>query len=126
MPSYVIGLPGHPIRMAIRVPDTADAARQLNVGEVYVEVSDIAEGSISGDGTAFLPCGPDLDMEQARIRATRTARLAASDWTQLLDATISDEERQAWAAYRQTLRDLPEHQSCPLYADVVWPEPPTG
>ena len=44
---------------------------------------------------------------QQAMRSQRDAFLAASDWTQTLDAPLTDEERQAWAAYRQQLRDAP-------------------
>jgi hypothetical protein len=39
-----------------------------------------------------------------RLRIHRDARLAASDWTQVSDAPV---DREAWAAYRQALRDFP-------------------
>jgi hypothetical protein len=39
-----------------------------------------------------------------RLRIHRDARLAASDWTQVADAPV---DREAWAAYRQALRDFP-------------------
>jgi hypothetical protein len=39
-----------------------------------------------------------------RMRAHRDRLLAESDWTQLEDAPVN---RQAWADYRQALRDFP-------------------
>jgi hypothetical protein len=39
-----------------------------------------------------------------RIRNWRNSQLKASDWTQVLDAPI---DKDAWAEYRQQLRDLP-------------------
>jgi hypothetical protein len=53
------------------------------------------------------------------FRHERDRLLASSDWTQLADAPI---DQQAWAVYRQSLRDLPEAVSDP--AGMVWPEPP--
>jgi len=38
------------------------------------------------------------------MRLIRNGLLTASDWTQLPDATC---DRQAWATYRQALRDFP-------------------
>ena len=38
------------------------------------------------------------------MRAIRNDLLAQSDWTQLPDATV---DREAWATYRQALRDFP-------------------
>ena len=40
----------------------------------------------------------------ARMRHHRDRLLAQSDWTQLPDAPV---DRQAWADYRQVLRDFP-------------------
>ena len=38
------------------------------------------------------------------MRAVRNDLLAQSDWTQVADAPV---DRQAWATYRQALRDFP-------------------
>jgi hypothetical protein len=53
------------------------------------------------------------------IRAERNARLAASDWTQVADAPV---DKQAWADYRQALREVPQQEGFPW--DVQWPEQP--
>lgn len=39
-----------------------------------------------------------------RLRIQRDALLTASDWTQLADVPV---DKQAWATYRQQLRDFP-------------------
>ena len=39
-----------------------------------------------------------------RIRLWRNAELIRTDWTQLSDAPV---DKEAWATYRQGLRDLP-------------------
>lgn len=39
-----------------------------------------------------------------RMRLHRNRLLAESDWTQVADAPV---DREAWATYRQTLRDFP-------------------
>ena len=46
-------------------------------------------------------------------------RLQSSDWTQLADSTV---DSQAWAEYRQQLRDLSKQPGFP--DDVVWPTAP--
>ena len=53
------------------------------------------------------------------VRAERDALLAASDWTQVADAPV---DAAAWAAYRQTLRDVPQDFASP--DEVVWPTAP--
>jgi hypothetical protein len=54
-------------------------------------------------------------------RVQRNALLAASDWTQLVDAPV---DSFAWATYRQELRDVPNQPGFP--ATIVWPTQPVG
>lgn len=56
------------------------------------------------------------------IRQKRNMLLRASDWTQIPDSPLSDEDKAVWQTYRQALRDITENHSDP--ADVVWPEMP--
>jgi hypothetical protein len=56
------------------------------------------------------------------LRAERNARLTACDWTQLSDAPLSEAARNAWADYRQALRDLPDDTEDPANPD--WPVAP--
>lgn len=56
------------------------------------------------------------------IRARRDKLLAETDWTQVLDAPIDTETREAYRAYRQALRDVTEQEGFPTA--VVWPELP--
>lgn len=63
------------------------------------------------------------------LRDTRNIKLNESDWTQLSDSPLSDEEKQSWINYRQSLRDLPEsiENPEPLANDPnhpSWPSPP--
>ena len=60
----------------------------------------------------------------ASLRAERDRRLAATDWTQLPDVPLTEEQRAAWQQYRQALRDVPEQPGAPY--DVTWPEPPVS
>lgn len=58
----------------------------------------------------------------ADLRVQRTAKLSASDWTQLADAPA--QTKAAWVTYRQQLRDLPATVTDP--ANPVWPTPPSA
>jgi len=53
------------------------------------------------------------------VRAERNAKLAATDWTQIADATV---DKTAWAIYRQALRNVPTQAGFPN--TVVWPTQP--
>lgn len=60
------------------------------------------------------------DVEQAKaVRQQRTEKLKDSDWTQIADSTA---DKDAWAAYRQALRDITSQAGFPWTID--WPEQP--
>lgn len=61
----------------------------------------------------------DTEAKAAEVRAERNAKLAASDWTQVLDAQV---DRTVWAAYRQELRDISAQPGFPW--EVEWPTEP--
>lgn len=56
------------------------------------------------------------------IRGHRAILLQLCDWTQVPDAPLTNEQKTAWASYRQALRDLPETYQTPQ--EVTWPTPP--
>ena len=60
------------------------------------------------------------DAEQAKsVRATRDAKLAECDWTQVADAPV---DKAVWATYRQALRDVTAQTGFPW--TVEWPTQP--
>ena len=59
-----------------------------------------------------------------QVRKFRNAQLKACDWTQTLDSPLNDEQRQAWSAYRQALRDFPATWTPSPVAE--FPVPPGG
>jgi hypothetical protein len=61
------------------------------------------------------------DQTESNIRSQRDDRLTRSDWTQVADAPV---DKQAWADYRQALRDVPSQAGFPY--SVIWPEQPTA
>lgn len=72
---------------------------------------------------------PEMNEEQmfnyhiSWARSERNRRLAESDWTQMPDVALTQEQKQAWATYRQELRDLVNG-----ITEVIpfeWPEKPT-
>lgn len=66
-----------------------------------------------------------IDDEEAQaglpdeIRKQRNRLLTESDWTQIPDCTV---DKQAWAEYRQALRDITKQVGFPT--DVVFPTKP--
>ena len=57
-------------------------------------------------------------------RTTRNKLLADSDWTQMNDSPLSNEDKTAWATYRQELRDMSDLALWPNIADDDWPVAP--
>ena len=57
-------------------------------------------------------------------RTTRNKLLADSDWTQMNDSPLSNEDKTAWATYRQELRDMSDLDAWPNIADDDWPVAP--
>lgn len=55
----------------------------------------------------------------AEVRAERNTKLAATDWTQITDATA---DKAAWATYRQALRDVTTQAGFPQ--TITWPDAP--
>jgi len=68
----------------------------------------------------FHPLWPDATDEQKReqVRLWRDTELARTDWTMTSDAPT---DKEAWAVYRQALRDLPVTIDL---ANPVLPDPP--
>lgn len=65
-----------------------------------------------------------LESQFKVLRSERDQRLLTSDWSETPSAErrLSPELFEAWAAYRQALRDLPEVTADP--SKPVWPTPP--
>lgn len=70
------------------------------------------------------PPPPEVEPEitWAGIRSQRNWLLSESDWTQMADAPLTDQQRADWRAYRKALRDLPSSGKNP--AAVTFPAAP--
>ena len=122
---------------AVLYSGTASDPEMLVTDETSL-VLGVAHGPGFIDGSEFVPMpespGPGYkfnyvtrqwestmttEKQWSLVRAERDRRLLASDWTQLPDVPLATKE--AWAAYRQALRDI-TLQSDPF--NIIWPEPP--
>ena len=66
-----------------------------------------------------------LDAKVAETnRKTRNDLLTDSDWTQMNDSPLTNEEKTAWATYRQELRDISDLDAWPNLDDADWPVAP--
>jgi hypothetical protein len=62
------------------------------------------------------------------LKGIRNELLIQSDWTQLPDVQLSEEQKESWRIYRQHLRDLPEdvEDPKPLVLDMNHPDWPVA
>lgn len=113
---------------------------QLNVGEDFIE-------GTADDDTQYISQGaivnktekPDWfydydynthswvvneDKLIVSISQKRNSLLVSSDWTQIPNGPLTQEQQQAWADYRQQLRDITSQSGYPF--NVVWPTQPQG
>jgi hypothetical protein len=65
---------------------------------------------------------PERELEEAwfALRSKRRYLLKESDWTTSEDSPVND--KPAWIAYRQNLRDITEQSEAPF--NVIWPVEP--
>lgn len=54
------------------------------------------------------------------VRKKRNKLLTESDWTQLVDASLTTKNKETWLVYRQALRNVPQQKGFPH--DAVWPK----
>lgn len=81
----------------------------------------IPEGFVEDNGS--YQDAPQEIPEWVLISSTKSKRnllLQESDWTQLPDVPL--ETKQAWATYRQALRDITSQEGYPF--NVIWPTKP--
>lgn len=64
------------------------------------------------------------DASQATLNVLykREELLYKSDWTQIPNGPLTLAQQEAWATYRQELRDIPAQSGYPF--NVIWPTPP--
>lgn len=96
-------------------------------GQGFIERPPKPEGGISGkwvwQGGQWVEYLRDFWPD---VKVMRKFYLQETDYTQMPDAPLTEEQRAAWRTYRQELRDLPETQKLAITENhVVWPTPPS-
>lgn len=79
------------------------------------------ESSVSLEQFRPNKAGMEL-MEWASIRNRRNQLLRDTDYTQVLDSPLTEDQRTAVGVYRKALRDVPQDVGNPF--SVVWPDKP--
>ena len=90
------------------------------LGPVFVDITDDDGNLISTAVEQEVAYKATKDAEQAKsVRATRDAKLAECDWTQVADAPV---DKAVWATYRQALRDITAQEGFPW--TITYPDAP--
>lgn len=90
-----------------------------DTGEIYIDADGVARNRLKVREFT------QEELIDVHIRNRRSFLLGSSDWTQAVDAPLSADQKAAWAAYRQELRDLPsKFPNVKKDDDVEWPTPP--
>lgn len=102
-----------------------DAATEF---ELLVDVPENIEDYVVSAGALALKPQSEIDAAKAEtdwriLRGERNALLAATDWTQAVDAPLTDAKKAEWAAYRSALRSMPDNTTDP--ANPTWPSKPS-
>jgi hypothetical protein len=109
----------------------------LEIGEIPIQITSCY---VENNQVVLLPNKPDennywefdyqnkiwvgnVDMASTQVLAKRLPLLQQSDWTQIPGNPLIAEQQQAWAVYRQQLRDITSQSGYPF--NVIWPTPPT-
>ena len=91
-------------------------------GKQYVESGKLRDVPAQPSGyTRWNPEVKQWVCDPMTIRLERDRLLASCDWTQVPDSPLTPEQKQAWADYRQALRDFPS--TCDPN-NPVWPVRP--
>ena len=89
----------------------------------FVKVGSPPNEYATWNGTAWTW---DCLLLEADIRRMRTGRLMGTDWTQIPDNSLTEEQRAEARTYRQALRDfMPNIGSPTTIDDVDWPDLPS-
>lgn len=107
--------------------DTSQIMDATTEFELLVDVPENIEDYVVSSGSLVLKPQSEIDAAKAQtdmriLRGERNALLTASDWTQAVDAPLTDAKKAEWRTYRQALRDITD-TSDP--ANVTWPSQPT-
>ena len=110
----------------VSVVQSTDRPQEFDDALGYADFPEDADPRccVVSDGVVTQKADADLEQEDITrawlmLRRKRASMLSHSDWTQVPDAPV---DREAWAAYRQALRDLPANTTDPRNPD--WPVQP--
>jgi hypothetical protein len=121
-----------------RIVTTTDIDSQIGVDELYIDgFYDDSLYYIQNNQPINFPEKPNdsavfdwvthqwvnnVNAQSSIVLNTRNKLLYETDWTQIPNNPLTVEQQQAWASYRQELRDITAQPGYPF--NVIWPTPP--
>ncbi len=81
-----------------------------SIGMTEMEVEQAYNGYWYVKG--YAPQKP-IEISAIEIRSKRDQLLTASDWTQVSDSPLTQDQQSKWTEYRQYLRDIPQQEGFP-------------
>lgn len=90
---------------ACRIPAGAAEISDAAFGQLMDAQKAGAKIELRGGKPVAVPHAVSAEEQAIARRRRRDQLLAASDWTQLPDSPLSEDDRAEWATYRQALRD---------------------
>ena len=123
-PSATVGDYQVSVRDGVEQNANGDWVERYVARDMFADTTD-EDGvtTTKADHEAAYQAGLDAKTAEGH-RTTRNKLLADSDWTQMNDSPLSNEDKTAWATYRQELRDMSDLASWPNIADDDWPVAP--
>lgn len=130
----LISQKGHSVTYPIPLPSfgiiklTSEEFNTTDFSMSYIENSTIVSKPLKPEGfyewnSDTKQWEIDLDAAKKDVLAKRDALLYASDWTQIPNGPLTEQQMQEWAVYRQELRDITNQAGYPT--NVVFPVAPT-
>lgn len=95
--------------------DYDNSTQKLEITDPYIDgdiVYDVNVVDLSADEISAITTAAN-DRAAKGVRDRRNRLLAESDWTQMNDSPLSNEDKTSWATYRQALRDITSHANFP-------------
>ena len=122
-PAATVGAYQTSVRDGVEQNANGDWVERYVARDMFADTTEDGVTTTKAEHEAAYQAGLDAKTAEGH-RTTRNKLLADSDWTQMNDSPLSNEDKTAWATYRQELRDMSDLASWPNIADDDWPVAP--
>ena len=114
------------VKLIVNYKNYDSSTQKLEIVDPYIDgdiVYDVNIVDLSADEISAKEAIAN-DRAAQVVRDHRNKLLADSDWTQMNDSPLSNEDKTVWATYRQELRYMSDLASWPNIAYDDWPVAP--